>query len=113
MTLREQRCAFTKALANLILFAYQNGYEVALDEVTERLTAKDPTSDHMKGSLHHLGLAADVLLYRDGVYLEKTEDYTILGKWWEQRGQETGLPLTWGGRFHDGNHFSLSRDGKK
>ncbi len=113
MTLREARCAFTYHLARLILWATEQGYEVALDEVTERLTAKDPTSDHRRGSLHHDGLAADVLLYKDGKYLVGTEDYRTLGEWWEAQGHAHNLPLSWGGRFGDGNHFSLSRGGRR
>jgi len=113
MTLREARCAFTLALAYLIIEARTRGFEVALDEATERLTEKDPTSDHRLGSLHHDGLAADLLLYKAGVYLAKTEDYRPLGEWWEAYGFANKLPLAWGGRFNDGNHFSLSRGGKK
>lgn len=113
MTLRVARCRFTSALARLLLYAESQGYEVALDEVTERLTAKDPTSDHRPGSLHHSGLAADILLYKDGVYLTDTNAYRFLGEWWEQHGKEQNLPLAWGGHFQDGNHFSLAWGGRK
>lgn len=112
MTLREARCAFTRHLATLVLRAGDLGYEVAFDEVTERLTEKDPTSDHMPGSLHHHGLAGDLLVYKDGKYLTSTDEYTALGELWEQMGRESGLPLTWGGRFRDGNHFSLKWNGR-
>lgn len=113
MTLREARVAFTKCLAELVSWAFTQGYEAAFDEVTERLTEKDPTSDHMPGSLHHSGLAGDILLYRDGRYLTETADYLPLGERWEAMGVQRGLPLTWGGRFKDGNHFSLAFGGKK
>ena len=114
MTLREARCKFSSALASLILQAEALGYEIALDEGMERLTAKDPTSDHMPGSLHHSGLAQDVLLYLNGEYLTRTEDYTALGEFWEGLGKTLNLPLAWGGRFthKDGNHFSLTWGGK-
>lgn len=114
-SLREDRCAFTVALCDLVRWAVEHGYEVALDEVTERLTAKDPTSDHRPGSLHHSGLAADLLLYLKGDYLTKTEDYYTLGVHWEALGELRNLPLRWGGRFSqpDGNHFSLERGGFK
>ena len=113
MTLREARCRYTAALGQLIGRAVASGYEIAIDEATERLTAKDPTSDHMKGSLHHIGLAADFNLYRGGSYLANTEDHKPLGEWWEKLGTELGLPLRWGGRFKDGNHYSLEWEGKK
>lgn len=113
MTLRKARCQFSECLARLVLHAVELGYEIAFDEVTERITEKDPTSDHMKWSLHHDGLAGDLILYKNGVYLTKTEDYAPLGEWWEAEGTRLGIPLTWGGRFHDGNHFSLARGGRK
>jgi hypothetical protein len=113
MTLRQARCAFTTAIARLILHANDLGYEAAFDEVTERLTEKDPTSDHMPNSLHHIGLAADILLYKDGKYLSRTEDYEPLGLWWEEYGKTAKLPLAWGGRFKDGNHFSLAWESRK
>lgn len=113
MTLREARCAFTQCLAELVLLAKTLGYEVAFDEVTERITEKDPTSDHMKNSLHHIGLAGDLLIYKDGKYLTSTEEYTLLGTEWEQMGVRKDLPLRWGGRFKDGNHFSLEWGGRK
>lgn len=113
MTLRQARCAFSRALAKLILWANEQGYEVALDEVTEHLTPKDPTSDHTSNSLHHIGLAADLNLYRNGQWLFTTEDHRPLGEWWEQYGYKVELPLTWGGRFKDGNHYSLQWKGRK
>ncbi len=114
MSLRQARCAFSRCLAELVLYAFSLGYEIAFDEVTERLTEKDPTSDHMPGSTHHSGLGADLLLYKSGVYQVNTEDYLELGLYWEQLGLARNLPLVWGGRFRhaDGNHFSHSWMGK-
>lgn len=115
MTLRESRCAYSVCIAELVLFAVAQGYEVALDEGTERITKKDPTSDHMPGSLHHIGLAQDLLLYLNGVYLTDSKQYTFLGLFWKELGVNKGLPLCWGGDFArpDGNHFSLSWNGIK
>lgn len=109
MTLREKRCLFTRLICEHVLWLIAMGYEVAFDEVTEHITKKDPTSDHMKNSLHHIGLAGDLNLYKDGVYLDKTEDHEVSGKVWEQR-----HPLCrWGGRFGDGNHYSIEHQGRK
>lgn len=113
MTQREARCAFSRQLARLCVWIETQGYEFAFDEVTERVTGKDPTSDHRPGSLHHVGLAADLLLYKDGKYLMDTKEYEWLGVKWEMMGLEANLPLRWGGRFKDGNHFSLEWQGKK
>lgn len=106
MTLREARCTFSHLLAKLVIRAFELGYEAAFDEVTERITAKDKTSDHMTGSLHHMGLAADILLYKGGIYLTESDAYLDLGMYWKSLD-----PLCmWGGHFknRDGNHFSFA-----
>lgn len=55
---------------------------------------------------HKLKLALDLNLYTAaGVYLDKTSDHQALGVWWESQGG------AWGGRFEDGNHYSLEHDG--
>lgn len=114
MTRGQARRAFSKALVELLTQCEGLGYEFAFDEVTDRVTEKDPTTDHMKGSLHEIGLAADILLYLNGTYLTLTSEYQFLGERWEALGVTLGLPLMWGGRFskQDGNHFSLKWEGK-
>lgn len=109
MTLREMRILFTKLISQQVLDIFASGYEVAYDEVTERITVKDPTSDHMKKSLHHLGLAADLLLYKDGSYLDKTEYHKLFGDMWKAR----HALCRWGGDWGDGNHYSLEYKGVK
>lgn len=103
LTHRQKRVKFTHCLAILIIQMVQRGYEVAIDEATERLTAKDPTSDHIKGSLHHVGLAADLNLYKDGTWLSRTTDHLEFGVFWES----LDPACSWGGRFGDGNHYSF------
>ena len=92
-TLREEQSMFTKAVGLFILFAYQQGYELTFGD------AKAKTG-HIVGSFHYKGLAIDFNLFKDGVYLIKTEDHLLLGKFWESIGG------SWGGRFGDGNHYS-------
>lgn len=68
----------------------------------------------IRGTLHELKLAVDLLLFKDvnadGTpdYLTKTEDYREAGEYWE-----TTFGGTWGGHFNDGNHFSFEHGGKK
>ena len=121
MTLRAARCAFTVAIAALITHALSLGYEIALAEGMDRITAKDPTTDHKKNSNHEIGLAQDCDLYQDGLYLMDTKDHERLGAFWEEYGVEHGLPLVWGGNFPphadgtsgaDGNHYSLRWQGR-
>lgn len=108
-TLREQRCLFARLIAEHTLWLIQQGYEVAYDEGTERITVKDPTSDHMKNSVHHVGLAMDINLYKDGVWLDKTSQHKISGDKWKTRHEL----CRWGGDFGDGNHYSFEHEGRK
>lgn len=63
----------------------------------------------IRNSGHMRKLAADVSLFRNGVYLSSTEDYRLLGEWWEKQDSL----CRWGGRFSDGNHFSMEYGGVK
>jgi len=91
--------------ALLILYAAQIGFEVTFGDAY-----RDPRAEFPYGqprSLHKSRLAIDLNVFRDGEYLQKTEDYSALGDFWESIGG------SWGGRFGDGNHFSLAHDGRK
>lgn len=62
-----------------------------------------------KTSLHIDRLAIDLLLDKDGVYQKTTEAHRELGEWWERQ-----HPLCrWGGRFGDGNHYSVTYQGRR
>jgi hypothetical protein len=92
--LRQKQSKFVHMVALLILHAEQLGYELTFGDTW----AKD---GHKAGSFHYKRLAIDLNLFRDGVYLTDTESHTPLGRYWESIGG------TWGGRFRDGNHYSL------
>ena len=96
--LLQKRLKFTRLLADLIVWAADNGYEIALAPDHEK---------HMKNSLHFIGLAKDFDLYIDGVYQTKTEAYTAIGEKWESMGG------TWGGSWGDGCHYSIAHGGRK
>jgi hypothetical protein len=96
-TLREHRCSFTTHMSKLITFAEKQGFECAADDVK----SNEDCRVHMRESQHYKGLAIDLLLYKDGNYLTRTEDHTTLGKYWESLSPYN----RWGGRYHDGNHY--------
>ena len=98
MTLREKQSKFARMVANLIIYIYQNGYEVTFGDAYA-------LGGHVKNSLHYRRLAIDLNLFKDGKYLKKTEDHKRFGEYWESQGG------SWGGRFRDGNHYSLSHGG--
>jgi len=99
MSRRQKQSEFVLMTAKLIEFAYENGYELTFGDAF----AKD---GHKKGSFHYIKLAIDLNLFKDGVYLEDTEDHQELGEYWESIGG------SWGGRFQDGNHYSLGEGGQ-
>jgi hypothetical protein len=112
MKLSEKRSLFTKMVAELILEALRQGFQPALGEAFRPPeTAKQYALEGrgISNSLHTVGLAVDLILYRNGTYLTKSEDYLPLGVWWESQGG------AWGGRFSkpDGNHFSLAHEGRR
>ena len=98
MTLREKQSKFVKMVALLILYAYEMGYELTFGDAW----SKPEYMAHCKNSNHYIRLAIDLNLFKDGKYLEDTEDHRFLGEFWESLGG------TWGGRFRnrDGNHYS-------
>jgi hypothetical protein len=97
--LGEKRELFTRNIYLLLGKMYEKGYRPRFD--IEHCT-------HMEGSLHYKGLAKDILLFdKNNIYLQKTEDHKEFGEYWESLGG------SWGGRFSDGNHYSIAFGGKK
>lgn len=111
MTLGQKQRKFTRMIAQLIDYAYANGYELTFGDAY-----RDPRlhgdvgvkkSYSSANSLHKSRLAVDFNLFKNGRYLTATEDHRKLGEYWESIGG------TWGGRFNDGNHYSLEHQGRK
>lgn len=94
MKLSEKQQEFTRMVGLLIGFATQQGYGLTHGDAFAK-------SGHKKGSFHYKRLAIDFNLFKDGEWLQKTSDHEPLGLFWESIGG------TWGGRFNDGNHYSL------
>lgn len=94
MGINKKQFAFSKALAELILFIYESGHTVQLGDVKA-------TTGHIGNSKHYRSLAADINLFFGGEYLKETKDHLLFGIYWE------GLGGIWAGRFNnpDGNHY--------
>lgn len=103
MTLRQKQSKFVLMVADLIQFAYSHGYELSFGDAYRN--SRVPYG-HPKGTHRHR-LAVDFNLYKDSVWLKDTEDHKQLGEYWESIGG------AWGGRFQDGNHYSLEHNGVK
>jgi hypothetical protein len=112
MTLRQKQSLFATLVATLIQQAVALGYEVTLGEAyrsPEEAARLAKVGTGIANSLHTLKLAIDLNLFRDGIYLSSTEAHRPLGEWWEQQHDL----CRWGGRFGDGNHYSVTHGGRK
>ena len=107
MTLGAKQRLFARLELQLRLRIYMAGYEVTLGAAfRSRIEAKRLG---FANSNHTRKLAVDLNLFLDGVYLRSTQDHRHFGLWWEQQ-----HPLCrWGGRWGDGNHYSLEHRGVK
>lgn len=110
MTLGQAQRKFTRMVADLVVWAYANGYELTYGEAyrtPEQAALNAAKGTGIRNSLHTDRLAVDFNLFRDGKFLSSTEAHRPLGEFWESIGG------TWGGHFKDGNHYSLAWGGRK
>jgi len=112
MTLREKQSLFVRLIGLLIAEAYERGYELTFGEAwrtPEQARANAAAGKGIANSLHIDRLAVDMNLFKDGQFLSDSASHQPLGEWWEKL-----HPLCrWGGRFRDGNHYSLEHEGRK
>lgn len=110
MKLQKKQALFVRMVSDLIRHAEKLGYELTFGEAYRPPETAELYARQAKGisnSLHCERLAVDFNLFKDGVYLPRTVDHKPLGEYWEALGG------TWGGRFGDGNHYSLAHNGRK
>ena len=109
LTLGQAQKLFAKMVPRLIDKAHELGFEVTLGDAY-----RDPrvfgSMEAGKGygktvSAHKQRLAIDLNLFHGETFLSDSEAHRPLGEWWESQGG------TWGGRFNDGNHYSLKYRG--
>lgn len=115
MTLREKQVIFARLVPMLIDKAFTLGFEVTLGEAwrsPEESARLAIAGKGIKGSLHTSRLAIDLNLFRAGKYLTSDAAHEPLGEWWEQQSTDT-YACAWGGRFGDGNHYSIAHAGRK
>lgn len=113
MTLGQAQRKFTRMVADLIVFAYAQGYELSFGETYR--TPEQAAMNARKGtgiaeSLHTKRLAVDFNLFRNGQWLSLSEQHRPLGEYWKSLDPAN----RWGGDFKtrpDGNHYSYSWGG--
>lgn len=94
MSLRNKQSKFVRMVALLIQFGTEKGYEFSFGDAWAK-------TGHIEKSFHYDRLAIDLNLFKDGRWLSSTEAHEPLGLFWESLGG------SWGGRWNDGNHYSL------
>lgn len=113
MKLGEQQELFMRYVPRLIDKAHELGFEIRGGDLF-----RDPRVFGVLGdkkgygnaySCHKAKLAIDLNLFKDGAYISSTEGHRELGEWWEQQHEL----CCWGGRFNDGNHYSMTYQGIK
>jgi hypothetical protein len=115
MSLSEKQQQFAILVAKLILWADEQGYAVTFGEAyrtPEQAALNAKKGSGIANSLHTVRLAVDLNLFKNGKYLSNSEDHKPLGDYWKSLGAE----CCWGGDFKpraDGNHYSLSHEGRK
>lgn len=100
-------------MPRLIDRAVELGYEVTLGEAwrsPEEAARLAALGTGIKASLHTQKLAIDLNLFKDGVWLHKSENHRPLGEWWEAQSTEI-YRCAWG-QLRDGNHYSLAHNGR-
>lgn len=104
MSLRKKQSKFVRMVADLIIFAYNNGYEMTVGDAWAR-------AGHSPNSCHYIRLAIDLNLFnKDGKYLDKGPEmeaaHGMLHDYWDSIG---------GGRriSQDLNHYSLEEGGRR
>ena len=111
MTLSQKQRLFSKMIAELILWAYDKGYEITLGDAYRDPRLHGALGEKVgygsRNSCHKLRLAMDLNLFVNGKYVTDGEAHKSLGEKWESMGG------SWGGRFQDANHYSLEHDGFK
>lgn len=115
--LLRKQLLFGELLTRLLVWLHANGYQVTIDEgfrppETAALYAKQGRGS--KNSLHTLKLAQDINLFKQGVLLDKMEQYRQAGEFWKGLNPE----CRWGGDFTgttggDARHFSIEYQGRK
>lgn len=110
LTLRQKQSVFAKNIGLLIIWAYNNGYELTFGEAwrppeMEAIYVKEGKSETMN-SRHIVRMAVDLNGFKNGVLLQSNTDYKPLGDFWKSINPAN----VWGGDFktlQDDDHFEM------
>ena len=105
MTLGQKQELFSRLIPRLYDKAFELGFEIR----TGHFMRCQDCYTGSKTSNHKLKSAVDLHLFKNGDYMTSTADHKELGEWWESQHEL----CSWGGRFNDGNHYSLEHGGRR
>lgn len=116
MPLGKRQELFMECLFKFGAWLIANGYKVRGGELQrDPRVAKmnDANGVGISNSLHIDKLAIDLNLFKNGVFLDKTEDHAAPGAYWKS----LHSLCAWGGDFKpptkpDGNHYSVRYAGR-
>ena len=100
MSTLEKQQLFSECIAKLITEMYARGFKVTCGDFWAK--PRSPL-EHKKDSQHYVRMAGDLNLFKDGVWLDKTEDHAQFGAFWESLHPS----CRWGGHYRDGNHYEV------
>lgn len=111
MSLGSSQREFSLQIAYLIQHINAAGYQVTFGDAYRSPKAHGGMGEQgpygRAKSAHKQRLAVDLNLFKDGRYLESTDDHKPFGDYWKALHPEN----VWGGDFNDGNHYSRRYNG--
>ena len=107
-TMREKQSIFAKNIAQLIIWSFEQGYEITVGEFLrtpeqQQLYIKSGKSK-TANSKHLNRLAADLNLFIGGVYQTGKDAYKPLADYWKSLHPDNVAGYDWG---WDANHFEM------
>ena len=100
MTEGQKQERFAELLPILILFIQSQGCKVRIGDVFAKM-------GHKRRSFHYRKMAADLNIFKDGIYLDQTIQHEPFGTFW----MSLDPKCVWGGDWGDGNHYQYGVDG--
>jgi len=107
LTLRQKQSAFALAIARLIVWIFEQGWEVTCGDFN-----RPDHQGHIEMSCHYFRLAADLNLFIGGQWMDhECPEWEKIGQKWKTMGPFAA----WGGDFasRDLNHMSFTHEGRK
>jgi hypothetical protein len=107
--LREKQSIFVLNVARLIIWCYDNGYELTFGEALrtpeQQAIYVAKKLSKTSNSKHLIKLAIDLNLFIGGIYQTDEEAYRPLAEYWKTLNTDNVAGYDWG---WDANHFEMN-----